>query len=387
MIGDEDELSIDDSMRETFREIESRDEVGEPEVTIEPVDDSPADEALQDEAPTETEDTTRTDETGRIRDEKGRFAAKEKEVGEVGSPEAEVQPEPVAETQPEPEAPADPTLANAPGTWTPEAKSLWKDVSPRIKQEILKRESDMVRGVQNLNQAAAFGNRMNQAVQPYMPLINSKNSTPEKTVQGMLNVAYQLEQGTPHDKVQMLMSMAQDRGVLNELVARCQQNGQNVQQSTQLDPLRQDVAQLKQMIEQRDVAEQQTATTQAVTSMTEFANEVGDDGVLSHPYFQNVRQEMAHFLRNGLVSTFQDAYDRATWANPEIRKILQSQQVSSVQTEQQEAAKARADKARKAQTVNLSKSGTHDADTPDGPTGTVEDTMKETMNNIRSRSG
>ncbi len=43
-------------------------------------------------------------------------------------------------------------------------------------------------------------------------------------------------------------------------------------------------------------------------------------------YFDNVKDDVAFYLSNGSAKTLAEAYERAIWANPEIRPLLMQEQ-------------------------------------------------------------
>ena len=124
------EEDLEDSMKDVLAGMQDSEEGVEPEEVIEP-------------------EAEIVEPDGPARDENGRFAAKigseqvdEVEEGIVVEPEA---PEIEPEIEPEvPEIAAE--LVNPPSSWTAEAKSMWNDVSPRIREEILKRENESRQG-------------------------------------------------------------------------------------------------------------------------------------------------------------------------------------------------------------------------------------------------
>ena len=401
-IGEEQEdqeINLDESMKEVYDGLQ----VSEEE-QITPVEDTPED--TQDEV---------TETTGeRARGPDGKFVAKApEEVGDDAPviddeqpaeevPGVEVQQDVEVETGQEPGGgdSVDPALANPPGSWTAEAKEMWKDVPARIRQEVMKRENESLRGVQQMQQRAQFGDRMNQVVTPYMPIIQAEGSTPEQTVNQMLNTAYQLRNGSPQNKAQLALGMAQKYGFLNELVASVTQGGQNSEQTGQLAQYLAPLIQRMDAVERGYQGQQQQAEQlglqEAHNAVEAFATAVDESGSLLHPHFETpvlykgrqspIREVMAEIISAGGAEDYETAYDRAIWECPETRQVLQTQQAGSVEVKHQEEAKERALKAKKAQQVNISPKGTHETGQPAKPTGTVEETMHETMDEIRGRA-
>lgn len=69
----------------------------------------------------------------------------------------------------------------------------------------------------------------------------------------------------------------------------------------------------------------------------------------AHPYFEDVRPFMAALLKSGQAKDLQDAYDKATWADPSIRTALQQRQSEEAANNR----KAEVEKARRASAASL----------------------------------
>jgi hypothetical protein len=65
----------------------------------------------------------------------------------------------------------------------------------------------------------------------------------------------------------------------------------------------------------------------------------------AHPFFDNVREDMAKLLESQVVTTYQDAYDICVWRNPDLRarvvaQVNGQQQAAGIQQRQAAAAVA-----------------------------------------------
>ena len=357
--------TLDESMEETLSEIRAAEAQEVEEVEAEPaVEETPTEEAEV------------------ARDDKGQFAEKD--------PDPDPDPEPLPEAAiAEPEAPVAQNLLdddgnelkeypNPPSTWRALAKSQWKDIPPQIRDEIHKREQDSMRGVEMLKNDANYGRQINSVVAPYMPTINARGSNPEEAIGAMLNAYYVLETAAPTQKAQQLWETAKQYGVINEMVALYtnQQPAQS-QGLTQQD--------VDRIVNERMTAERQQTTEQSIVQeVQQFETALNTDGTLRYPYFENVRQQMGAIVEAEGVD-LNTAYERAIWAIPEIRTILMSEQAQADSAKRQDQATAHVEKAKKAQDNNLERSASHSVRQPN-PTGSVDDTMAETMANIRSRT-
>lgn len=368
--------TLDETLAETLSEIQEKndDEVVEPE--------------------TETEEKPED----RARDEKGRFAEKE-ETPDTETKSDETDETITAKAEPEregveaPEAAIAENLlgadgtelnaheqANAPTTWRAASKAKWADVDPLIKEEVHKRERESREGVALLKDDATFGRQLNSVVEPYMPTIRARGITPEVAIETMLNAYHILETAQPQQKAQQLLATAQQYGVINEVMSLLtNQQGQPVQ-PVGLTP--QDV---DRMVDEKIAARDQQVSKQTTENEIEqFETAVNDDGILVYPYFENVRRQMGAIVEAEGV-TLEEAYERAIWAMPDIRNLLISQQTASEEEKKKAEAKEHVGKAKKAAGNNIAKKPAHSTEQP-SPTGSVDDTLSETLRNIKARA-
>ncbi len=275
----------------------------------------------------------------------------------------------------EPGETIDPGLVNPPSGWRANAKAKWDSIDPEIRAEIKKREQDAMNGANALKDRASQYDEIEQVMQPYQAIIQAEGGTPATVVNEMLRSAYILRQGDMSQKVEMVGRLAHQYGFLNELRTMLVQ-GVMPQQPAGLTP-----QQVEQMVEQRlQERESNNATSTNQQAIVDFQSATNEDGSLKYPYFDNVRHLMANVFETSAGDmTLEEAYERAIWADPETRAVLQQQSAAEDQ------AKARVEKAKKADTVNLRKRASHDSQQPK-PTGSIDDTLNETMEEIRRRS-
>lgn len=394
---------LDDEMMETLRDIRTRegddDERHDDDDDVHAVSDSDVDEAVDDQS---RPDNTKADggrkadgaEGEQPRDEKGRFAAKsdgEKDqsgdeardkggplAGEA-APDADLDDEPEEHQQDDPASAA--SLVNPPSTWRPAAKALWASLPQTIKEEVRKREWDAAKGVKQMRDRVEAADRLDEVIRPYRPLIEAEGGgTTEQVVTNMLNSAYILRQGSLEQKLQMTVNLARQYGFFDPLMAMFT-TGRVPNTAAPSSGLTQQ--QVEQLVEQRLQSEREAAASQSIErEMEEFRTAVNDDGTLKHPYFENVRSLMANILETADTElTLAEAYERAIWADPSTRAVLNNNQ----QQQERGDAKDRADKARRAADNNVRrKPAPREPRQPD-QLGSVDDTLTETMKAIKAR--
>jgi hypothetical protein len=287
---------------------------------------TPATESTETQAPASTGD----------RDERGRFKGKQQVTDttlQPSDPAAPTNPLDASQTE---GIKQENTSAAAlpPSTFTPEGKAEFMKASPALQKEILKREQDMMRGIEQYREAANTAERVQRAFSPYMATINSLGVTPEVAIQHLLTADHKLRYGSPHEKAAELGRIAQQFGV---------DIGQLSTEQPAVDPtvqaLQSKINQLEQYLNQQ--------TTQAQTAEQQFVkSEISKfESNPENLYFNDVRGHMGALLNSGQATDLKDAYDKACWANPQIREILQRQQ------NEESERKRLADLAQKSQTA------------------------------------
>lgn len=330
--------SMDDTIRATLAEIESRGE--EPAETVE--------QAEQ-----------------RARDEKGRFAPKEAAPEEPASPVEAVAQEPAAPV----EVPASvPPELQRLGLKKEEADAIAKN--PVAMNAIIRRSEEMHKGLEQYREKAQIGAAFEQAISPYMATIQGLGVRPEVAVQKLMAADHSLRYGTPQQKQAMLAQISRDYGI--EPMTQ-EQLASQPQADPEVAALRQQLQQTQAWIEQQNQAKEWQERNELNSSIEKFASNP------SNAYFNDVRNEMAGLLQAGLAASLEDAYEKAIYANPAIRaKVIAEQQAKADEARKQEA-NQRAQAAKQAAQVNVPRKGRL---APAKPVGTMEDTIRETAEKL-----
>lgn len=323
----DDAPSMDDTIRETLAEINAR---NEPEET-------------EQEADQETEQ----EKAERLRDERGRFAAKQEEATEAPT-------ETVAEE--EPEEVVLPAEVQRLGLRKEEAAE-WAKASPVLQQALLRRSEEMHKGLEQYRGAAQFANQMAEAFRPYEETLRQLNVTPDVAIGKLLSVDAALRKGSPEQKAAMINSLIQQYQVDPQIMAAVPKV------DPQVSAMQNQIQQMQGFFNnfQREQAEREEAALNS--ELAKFAE--------GREHFEQVREDMAALLQAGRAKDLSDAYEQATWANPTIRAQLIAKQQSEALAKAE--AERKAQDARRASSVNIPRRGVVPA-TP--PTGTMEDTIR-----------
>lgn len=331
-VAEQDSPSLDDTIRQTLDAISKRGDSGE--------------EAAPEEPKTDT----------RPRSADGKFAPK----APADDPEVEA----TADAEPHADAPA-PTPA--PNTWRKDVAAKWAELPAEVQSEVLRRESDFHKGIEQYRSKAEFGVAIERAVAPYAATLQRLGIDPERAVSELMAADHRLRYGSPHDKHTYLAQLAQNYGIDLGQVAEASQSPQQT-----IDPnyaaLQQELRQVRGMVESRTLAEQRREQETLNSEILRFAADP------SHSHFEQVKGHMAALLQAGQAENLADAYEQAVYANPLTRQAMLQQQAEKMRKE----AAQKAESARKA-------AGVHIRSRPSLPTSAPIGTMDETIRSTLAR--
>ncbi len=287
-IEPEEEIVAEDSIRGDLEKA-----FADVEVPAEPQEDKPA------EKPVDT----------RTRDESGKFA-------KTSTPAIETE-----------------KIPDAPRSWTAEEKAKWNEATPEVRKAILRREQEVELGFTKLDEDRNLGKSMKEAITPYLPIITAEGGTPVTAVKELLNTAYVLRTAPIAQKTALFHQLAKQYGVdLSQ-----PNNTQGVQPSALLA----EIQQLKQQIaEQPDVFRKQQENLAIKSQIDAFSADP------KNIHYEKLKPAMAALLQGWQAKDMQEAYDKASWLDPEIRSAMQSDQLKASEGQRIADIKAKATKAR-----------------------------------------
>lgn len=257
----------------------------------------------------------------RARDESGKFAAKPAEVKVTAPATPEEKP------------------VEAPRSWTAEEKAKWNEATPEVRKAILRREAEVEQGFTKLDEDRNFGKSIKDVVTPYMQIITAEGGTPATAIQSLLNTAYVLRTAPPAQKTALFHQLAQQYGVdLSQ-----PNNAPAVQPDQLLRQTQQQLADLQKQIQQQPEVFRQQQETQAVKSTIDaFAADP------KNVHYEKLKPVMASLLTSGQAKDLQDAYDKASWADPDVRSALLTEQHKASETQRIADIKAKTERSRNA---------------------------------------
>ena len=238
------------------------------------------------------------------------------------------------------------TAKQPPGSWAKESHALWGSIPAAAQDQILFREEQIHKGIEQYREHNDFGRAMKEVVSPYMATITAQGLDAPKAVGVLLNAHHRLTNGSPQEKQAYFANLARSYGI--ELPAAGQQ-------PAQVDPavrqVQEEVAALKNARMQEQQAQTEQKRQETMKTVSAFADAQDDKGNKIHPYFDECSDHIVNLVKAGYV--LDEAYRIAVYANP----VTEQKELARVQKEAnaklREKAKTDAQAALKARSSNV----------------------------------
>ena len=265
----------------------------------------------------------------------------------------------------------------APKSWAKDYHEHWGKIDPKAQEYIELREKQMLDGLEQYKGDSGFGKTMREVMTPYKAILSAQGLDEPKAVAYLMNAHYRLTQGTLEQRQAAYKELGKNLGFAE--AATDPNTPAPDPKVTALETRLEAIEREKQ--EAREATRRET-TERVSKEVAAFWEEKDAKGALKNPYVDEVWKDMTTFI--GAGSTLQEAYDKAVYANP----VTREKEIARLQTEAQaklrEKAKAETEAARKAAGTNVRGRDTRKA--PTEPKGSMEDTMRETYNEIQQRT-
>jgi len=272
----------------------------------------------------------------------------------VAAPAEESSPEPVQTRAP-------------PKSWAKETHDLWAKTDPKVQEYIEKREKDFLDGLDQYKTDAQVAREFKDILTPYRPMLAAQGVNESQAIQYLMNAQYRLTNGTPEERAAAFRQMGQDLGLMT------QENEPEV--APEIAHLRKELNGVKSVLSQRDTAEQQARRAVADAEVSKFASDP------ANLYLSEVSPDMVAFVNAGM--SLKDAYDRAVWANPTTRTKELARLQTEAEAKLKEKARGEGEAAKKATATNIR--GSESRKAPTEPKGTMDDTLRATLKQIKER--
>jgi len=240
--------------------------------------------------------------------------------------EGETAPEkPSAEGKPEGEKPAGEIVSGTnsvikplPKSWKKEMAPVWEKADPALHEYVYAREADVMRGIQQYQDGYK---QWSNLIQPFSPLLQQyPDVSPVQLMQGLMNAHLQLlNPSAPMEKkVEFAKALLQEYGI--DLSGVMPPEVATI--LAEFNALKAEHRTLKQGLARRE----EEAYTAGVAEQERLVAAFAADP--KNQYFDEVANDIFHFIKTGAADDLPRAYELACWANPAVRAKILAQQAA-----------------------------------------------------------
>jgi hypothetical protein len=232
-----------------------------------------------------------------------------------------------------------------PTSWSKNSRAEWDSLSPSVQSEVLRREADTARGVEELkkrhnDELTAWKSRqadLEEAMRPYETAIQQSGQTKGQVVKSLLD--WNMALVGPR-KLDAFRALAQSFGVdISQLsggsAAQTQQGATATESQSSVpsqghdrswEPAIRSVAQRLEQFEQSSAVQRQATAEQVVHNWAKDKTHFERvRGLMAQLVDNDAKMGGVRFLKNGQID-MDAAYDAAIWADPDVRADLLSEQ-------------------------------------------------------------
>jgi len=260
------------------------------------------------------------------------------------------------------------TTDKAPNTWKPEVAVKFTTLPDDVRAEILRREQDVFKGIEQYKVAAEYGQNVYKMLQPYQQRLQEHNVNPVDYIGALANFDNMIHSAPSQEqKVQYFRELANHYGITVD-------HGLFGAEDSTVTALRQKINQLESSVNAQLTQAQAKEVATIQKQIDEFK------ALPEHKHFDVLQHEIAALLQNGVAKDLKDAYDKALWANPTTRQAeldrLQADKIAK-DTELQKKALEEAKK-KKGANVRSTVAGSN------GAKKTIDQTLEDTYDALMS---
>jgi hypothetical protein len=319
------------------------------EAAVPQENDAPAPEPVAAPEPVEapTESVAKEPKAEPVRSADGKFAKEEPSINEA----LKAQDTPAITPGPKSEPKSEPVKEKAPVSWRPEVREHWSTLPADVRAEVMRREQEVQRTLQETSEARKLAESIQRTVQPYEMLIKAEGGNTLAAIDSLMATAARLRTAPAPDLANLVAGIVKQFGVGrfgntfieqldSALAGQVPQVDPNQAQVQQL--LQQQLAPMQQFMSQF----QQAQAAQAAQVQQQAVSEVGQ--FLEKAEFgEDVREEMADIMelaqKRGREISLGDAYRQACMINTKVRTVLEARaKAKGAQSLQGAAQKAKA---------------------------------------------
>jgi len=241
-------------------------------------------------------------------------------------------------------------IEKPPESWTPSAREGWKDIPEPVRQQIVKREQQINKALNEGAENRKAGEKFNGLATEFAEVIAAEGAPDAYTAfRELARTVAQLRMGTPQQRAHKIAGLIQGYGVdinLLDDVLSAQMNGKPAAPDPS-DPITQMLNErlkpVDNLLAQMTAAQrerQYQANQEAINEVAQFKQNA--------EFYADVQNDMADMVemaeRRGYKMPLKEAYEKACALNPEVAKVLQerSEREKLIGQQQEIGAKRRA---------------------------------------------
>lgn len=200
---------------------------------------------------------------------------------------------------------------DAPQSWTADEKAEWANMSPKAQATAIRRENDFHKMVTSHEGDLRLGREMKSVIDPFLPSIKEAGAEPKALIHDLLGTVNTLRNGTEEQKIMVMQNIAKGYNVDLNKVMGYQQNPIN-QLYGELNSLKQQYNPdaILNMLQERQEGDKIQSEVNA------FAADP------KNVHFEVLKPFMSALLTSGQAKDLREAYDMASYANPETRSTM-----------------------------------------------------------------
>lgn len=272
---------------------------------------------------------------------------------------------------------AAPQVRALPKAWKKDLEPVWAKLPPEAQNYIEQREAQVEDGFKAQGEAVNYSKSIREVFAPYEALLTSQGAPNQAVVlKSLLHSHQTLSVGTPEQKANFIAGLCKTYGVDAAAAAA----------AFAKDPAAQMTAAERELKGRLDALENERKTSQNATFAALKADSEREVAAFAadpkNPYFEEVSGEVALFLRDPKIGLAK-AYEMAVYANP----VTRAKELARLEKEAGE--KVRADAEAKAAAAEKARGtrirGKEEEKASPDLLGSIDDTMRETLKNIKSR--
>lgn len=264
---------------------------------------------------------------------------------------------------------ANTTADKAPNTWKPEVAAKFSTLPDDVRAEILRREQDIFKGVEQYKVAADYGQNVHRMLQPYQQRLSEVGVNPVDYIGALAKADHMIASApTQEQKLQHFRELANHYGITVD-------HGLFGAEDSTVSALRQELNQLKGTIN----SQLSQAQAKEIATITKQIDEFKAQP--EHKHFDVLQHEIAALLQNGVAKDLKDAYEKALWANPTTRQAELDKLQADKAIKEAELQKKALEEAKKKKGVNV-----RSTVSGNGAKRTIDQTLEDTFDAIQSRA-